>query len=112
MFFSAFMHYADDEQLERFLQLTAEGTSPIELCKSGTALMRARRWQAALLAFAGVPADAQEADAEFWCRLGICFYELRQSATARECLEKALSLDGNCGEARAFMKWNEEETSC
>ena len=108
VFWPAFLKWADDDAIERFV-LLARNFPTAKIYALARQLSEIERWSAALCAYSLIPAESEEAaEAVFWQNLGVCFYELGEQDTAQECFARALSLDPANPAVRAYQKWSRE----
>ena len=107
---SAAIRHADDSQILRYAQL-ARYLSEEDAVEAARKLADGERWQAAIAADSAIPDGSAFADAKFWLRIGKCLYHLQEPESASECLRRALDMDGECREARAYLKWIGEESA-
>lgn len=108
LFAPAFVRWGSDAQVVRVLSL-ASALGDAEKAAFFHQLVMGRRFAAAVSSAGLVPADSPAANGKFWYDLGRAFFAMDERKTARECWERAISLDPAHGGARASLVWTAQD---
>lgn len=108
LFAPAFVRWGSDAQVVRVLPL-ASALGDAEKAAFFHQLVMGRRFAAAVSSAGLVPADSPAANGKFWYDLGRAFFAMDERKTARECWERAISLDPAHGGARAYLVWTAQD---
>lgn len=108
LFAPAFVRWGSDAQVVRVLPLVS-ALGDAEKAAFFHQLVMGRRFAAAVSSAGLVPADSPAANGKFWYDLGRAFFAMDERKTARECWERAISLDPAHGGARAYLVWTAQD---
>ena len=108
LFAPAFVRWGSDAQVVRVLPLVS-ALGDAEKAAFFHQLVMGRRFAAAVSSAGLVPADSPAANGKFWYDLGRAFFAMDERKTARECWERAISLDPAHGGARASLVWTAQD---